>query len=211
MSDAQPLCRLRAKPGRAQQCYEWVMGDTRTCPRSRYAAHRRGARWSRSHARPPPARGSSLALLARAGSARRGASASTATACRAPSARAPPSARTPTPAARHRPRPSRSRPRRSPSAPPRRAPQTERSATFAGEMTADPGHRAHADARRPAGARARGDCRYRTVSAPGLSVWRGSDPGVKVFTLHQAGHEPVGARRLPRGRALSLAERAAVA
>lgn len=60
-------------------------------------------------------------------------------------------------------------------------PQTERSATFAGEMTAVPGTarmqmRVELDERIP------GELQYRTVADPALGVWRGSAPGVKLFT-----------------------------
>jgi hypothetical protein len=58
--------------------------------------------------------------------------------------------------------------------------QAERSATFAGEMTAIAGSarmlmRIDVQERLPAAAL------FRTVSAPGLGVWRGSDAGVKVY------------------------------
>lgn len=59
-------------------------------------------------------------------------------------------------------------------------PQTERSATFAGEMTALPGT-AHMQMRIELEERALGEAMYRTVTAPGLGVWHSSAAGVKVF------------------------------
>jgi len=60
------------------------------------------------------------------------------------------------------------------------ASQAERSATFAGEMTAVPG-----TARMQISVglleRTPGEIDYRTVSAPGLDSWRGSAPGVKTY------------------------------
>jgi len=58
--------------------------------------------------------------------------------------------------------------------------QTERSATFSGEMTAIAGTvrmtiRIEVQERMP------GEELFHTVSAPGLGVWRSSDPGVKVY------------------------------
>jgi len=58
--------------------------------------------------------------------------------------------------------------------------QAERSATFAGEMTAVAGTvrmamRIDVDERMPA------ETTYHTVSAPGLGVWRLSDPRVKIY------------------------------
>lgn len=60
-------------------------------------------------------------------------------------------------------------------------PQTERSATFAGEMTAIPGS-AHMQMRIELEERIPGETQYRMVTAPALGVWHGSTPGVKVFT-----------------------------
>jgi hypothetical protein len=59
-------------------------------------------------------------------------------------------------------------------------PQTERAATFAGEMTAVAGT-AHMEIRVDLQERALGEPTYRTVSAPGLGVWHSSAAGVKVF------------------------------
>jgi hypothetical protein len=59
-------------------------------------------------------------------------------------------------------------------------PQTERSATFAGEMTAIPGT-AHMQMRIELEERALGEAMYRTVTAPGLGVWHSSAAGVKIF------------------------------
>jgi hypothetical protein len=58
--------------------------------------------------------------------------------------------------------------------------QAERSATFSGEMmaTADTGRMAiliEVQERMP------GEELFHTVSAPGLGVWRGSEPGVKIY------------------------------
>ncbi len=58
--------------------------------------------------------------------------------------------------------------------------QEERSATFAGEMTAIPGT-TRMEMRIDVLERAYGETAYRTVSAPGLGVWRSSAPGVKVY------------------------------
>jgi hypothetical protein len=60
-------------------------------------------------------------------------------------------------------------------------PQTERSATFAGEMTAIAGT-ARMQMRVELQERIPGELQYRTVADPALGVWRGSAPGVKVFT-----------------------------
>jgi hypothetical protein len=60
-------------------------------------------------------------------------------------------------------------------------PQTERSATFAGEMTAIPGS-ARMQMRIDLEERIPGETQYRMVSAPALGVWHASTPGVKVFT-----------------------------
>jgi hypothetical protein len=59
-------------------------------------------------------------------------------------------------------------------------PQTERAATFAGEMTAIAGT-ARMEIRIDLQERALGELAYRTVSAPGLGVWHSSAAGVKVF------------------------------
>jgi hypothetical protein len=59
-------------------------------------------------------------------------------------------------------------------------PQTERSATFAAEMTAIPGS-ARMQLRIDLQERAPGEALYRTVTAPGLGVWHSSTAGVKVF------------------------------
>ncbi len=61
------------------------------------------------------------------------------------------------------------------------APQTERSATFVGEMTTIPGT-AHMQLRIDLQEKPAGATRYRTVDAPGLGVWHSSSPGVKSFT-----------------------------
>jgi hypothetical protein len=58
---------------------------------------------------------------------------------------------------------------------------SERSATFAGEMTAVPGT-ARMEIRIDVLERLPGEGQYRTVSAPGLGVWRDSTPGVKNYT-----------------------------
>jgi hypothetical protein len=58
--------------------------------------------------------------------------------------------------------------------------QAERSATFSGEMTALPGT-ARMAMRIDVQERMPGEELFHTVSAPGLSVWRSSDPGVKVY------------------------------
>jgi hypothetical protein len=60
-------------------------------------------------------------------------------------------------------------------------PQTERSATFTGEMTAIPGS-ARMQMRIELEERIPGETQYRTVTASALGVWHGSAPGVKVFT-----------------------------
>jgi len=60
-------------------------------------------------------------------------------------------------------------------------PQTERSATFAGEMTAIAGT-ARMQMRVELEERIPGELQYRTVADTALGVWRGSAPGVKVFT-----------------------------
>jgi hypothetical protein len=58
--------------------------------------------------------------------------------------------------------------------------QAERTATFAGEMTAVPGT-AHMEISVGLLERIPGELGYRTVSAPGLDSWRGSAPGVKTY------------------------------
>jgi hypothetical protein len=58
--------------------------------------------------------------------------------------------------------------------------QTERSATFAGEMTAIPGS-AHLEMRIDVLERRPEEATFHTVSAPGLGVWRSSAPGVKAY------------------------------
>lgn len=60
-------------------------------------------------------------------------------------------------------------------------PQTERAATFAGEMSAIPGT-ARMEIRIDLEERAPGELLYRTVSAPGLGLWHSSAAGVKIFT-----------------------------
>jgi len=59
-------------------------------------------------------------------------------------------------------------------------PQTERSATFAGEMTAIPGT-ARMQMRIELEERAVGESTFRTVTASGLGVWHSSAAGVKIF------------------------------
>jgi hypothetical protein len=58
--------------------------------------------------------------------------------------------------------------------------QSERAATFAGEMSAVPGT-ARMEIRIEVLERAPGEASYHLVTAPGLGVWRMSAPGVKVF------------------------------
>ncbi len=58
--------------------------------------------------------------------------------------------------------------------------QTERSATFAGEMTAIPGS-TRMEMRVDVLERMPGEVAFRNVSASGLGVWRASAPGVKVY------------------------------
>jgi hypothetical protein len=58
--------------------------------------------------------------------------------------------------------------------------QTERSATFAGEMTAT-ADTAHMAMRVDIQQRLPGEALFHTLSAPGLGVWRSSDPKVKVY------------------------------
>jgi hypothetical protein len=95
-------------------------------------------------------------------------------------------------------------------------PQAERAATFSGEMTSIAGTvrmamRIDVEERRPA------DALYHAVSAPGLGVWRSSDPKVKVYKyLKQVTNlsSPASYRALVRfrwlgakGRVLRRAER----
>src|SRR5665213_3198913 len=58
--------------------------------------------------------------------------------------------------------------------------QAERSATFSGEMTAPPGT-ARMAMRIEVQELIPGEETFHTVSAPGLGVWRGSQPGVKIY------------------------------
>ena len=58
--------------------------------------------------------------------------------------------------------------------------QTERSATFAGEMTSIPGT-ARMEMRVDVLERMPAETSFRAVTAPGLGVWRLSAPGVKVY------------------------------
>ncbi len=58
--------------------------------------------------------------------------------------------------------------------------QAERSATFAGEMTAN-ADTAHMAMRVDVQQRLPGEALFHTLSAPGLGVWRSSDPKVKVY------------------------------
>jgi hypothetical protein len=58
--------------------------------------------------------------------------------------------------------------------------QTDRSATFAGEMTAISGT-ARMAMRIEVQERMPGEELFHNVSAPGLGVWRGSEPGVKIY------------------------------
>ena len=59
--------------------------------------------------------------------------------------------------------------------------QSERSATFAGEMTAVPGT-ARMQISVDLLERIPGEAQYRLVSAPGLGTWRSSAAGVKIYT-----------------------------
>ncbi len=59
-------------------------------------------------------------------------------------------------------------------------PQTERAATFAGEMSAIPGT-ARMEIRVDLEERGPEELLYRTVNASGLGVWHGSAAGVKIF------------------------------
>lgn len=58
--------------------------------------------------------------------------------------------------------------------------QSDRAATFSGEMSAVPGTVRMA-IRIDVEERAPGDAEFHTVTAPGLGVWRPSDPRVKVY------------------------------
>ena len=58
--------------------------------------------------------------------------------------------------------------------------QSERSATFAGEMTAIPGT-AHMAMRISVEERLPGEALFHTVGAPALGAWRAADPKVKVY------------------------------
>jgi hypothetical protein len=58
--------------------------------------------------------------------------------------------------------------------------QSERSATFSAEMTAIPGS-ARMSMRIEVQERMPSDMRFHTVSAPGFSVWRPSEAGVKTY------------------------------
>jgi hypothetical protein len=58
--------------------------------------------------------------------------------------------------------------------------QAERAATFSGEMSSIAGA-AHMSMRIEVQERMPGESAYRTVEAPGLGVWRGADPKVKVY------------------------------
>jgi hypothetical protein len=58
--------------------------------------------------------------------------------------------------------------------------QAERSATFSGEMTAIAGA-ARMAMRIEVQERMPGEELFHTISAPGLGVWRGSEPGVKIY------------------------------
>jgi hypothetical protein len=60
------------------------------------------------------------------------------------------------------------------------AAQSERSAMFAGEMTAMPGS-ARMAIRIEIQELTPGEAGFRTITAPGLGVWRSSDPGVKAY------------------------------
>ncbi len=92
----------------------------------------------------------------------------------------------------------------------------ERSATFSGEMTMIPGA-ARMTMRIELLERMPGETGYRTVVAPGLGVWRPSDPGVRVYKyLKQVTNlsGPAVYRALvsfrwqgPRGRVLKSLER----
>jgi hypothetical protein len=58
--------------------------------------------------------------------------------------------------------------------------QVERSATFSGEMTATAGVM-RMEMRIDVKERMPGEAAFHAVLAPGLGVWRGSDPGVKIY------------------------------
>ena len=84
--------------------------------------------------------------------------------------------------------------------------QTDRSATFSGEMTAIAGT-ARMAMRIEVQERLPGEELFHTVSAPGLGVWRGSAPGVKIYQYVKQVTNLLFAGHLPRARALPLAER----
>jgi hypothetical protein len=86
-------------------------------------------------------------------------------------------------------------------------PQTERSATFAAEMTAIPGS-ARMELRIDLEERAPGEALYRTVTAPGLGVWHSSAAGVKVFGHIQQVTDlsPPALYRGAKGRPIKTAE-----
>ena len=83
--------------------------------------------------------------------------------------------------------------------------QTERSATFAGEMTAIPGT-ARMAMRIDMQERLPGEALFHTSAPRARRVARLRRRG-QGLQVPQAGHQPVGARRLPRRCALPLAER----
>jgi CARDB len=58
--------------------------------------------------------------------------------------------------------------------------QTNRSATFSGQMVAIPSTQRMA-MRVDVQERLTGETSFRPITAPGLGVWRGSDPGVKIY------------------------------
>ncbi len=58
--------------------------------------------------------------------------------------------------------------------------QSERSATFFAQMTAVPGT-ARMSMRIEVQERAPADTAFHTIVAPGLGIWRSSEPGVKVY------------------------------
>jgi len=60
-------------------------------------------------------------------------------------------------------------------------PQTERSATFAGEMTAVAGT-VRMEMRIDLEELVPGESQFRTITASGLGVWHASAPGVRIFT-----------------------------
>jgi len=60
------------------------------------------------------------------------------------------------------------------------AAEDERSAMFAGEMTAIPGS-VHMAMRMEVQAQLSGEALFHSVTAPGLDVWRSADPGVRTY------------------------------